>query len=316
MMVLSLLGLHFLNEEKVVSISNKTENRKIMLISENEKEDFSSLLCDSKPSKKNDNNKNSERSLWKKQSSEIVVEQTTKKVLKGQNVHLKMFPASTTKVLTALVVLDNLQNLDELQKVDKRSIGIEGSSVYLKENEKISSRNLLYGLMLRSGNDCAVELAIRTAESVEQFSKMMNETAKKCGAINSNFTNPHGLQDENHFTTAYDLAMIASKAMENETFAQIVSAKYAKVDGEEVRMWKNKNKILWQYEGGNGVKTGYTKTSGRCLVASAKRNGMQVVSVVLNHGDMWNDAQNLMNYAFENYTIESILQSYIPELQN
>ncbi len=239
--------------------------------------------------------------LKKQSRGAVVIEQSSKRVLYDEGMNEKCYPASTTKVLTALCVLENLP-LDKIITVPKEAEGVEGSSIYLKAGQKISVIDLLYGLMLRSGNDAAVTLAVATSGNIQNFADLMNETAKKCGAVNSNFVNPHGLHDEMHYTTAYDLALICAKAYENEDFCKIVSTSQAKITvDDEVRHIGNKNKLLHLYDGANGVKTGFTKKSGRCLVSGAKRDGMQVIGVVLNHSDMWNDTVRILDFAFDNY---------------
>ncbi|MDE6302172.1 MAG: D-alanyl-D-alanine carboxypeptidase, partial [Clostridia bacterium] len=236
----------------------------------------------------------------------VLIEQSTRRVLLDEDMHIKCYPASTTKVLTALVVLNNLP-LDRVVKVPKAAEGVEGSSIYLRAGQKITVEDLLFGLMLRSGNDAAVALAIETAGSVENFALMMNETATMLGAHNSHFVNPHGLHDDNHYTTAYDLAMITASAYENEDFVRIVSSKKAKITVDGVATYiGNKNKLLTLYEGANGVKTGYTKRSGRCLVGGASRDGMQLITVVFNYNDMWNDTIRMLNYGFDNYEMKPI----------
>lgn len=230
----------------------------------------------------------------------MVIEQSSKRVLYDEGMNEKCYPASTTKVLTALCVLENLP-LDKIITVPKEAEGVEGSSIYLKEGQKISVKDLLLGLMLRSGNDAAVTLAVATSGNIQNFANLMNETAKRCGADGSNFVNPHGLHDEMHYTTAYDLALICAKAYENEDFCKIVSTSKAKITvDDEARYIGNKNKLLHLYDGANGVKPVYQK-SGRCLVSGAKRSGMQVVGVVLNHSDMWNDTIRMLDFAFDNY---------------
>lgn len=250
--------------------------------------------------------------------SGVVIEQTTKRVLIDENMNERCYPASTTKVLTALVVLNNLP-LDKVIEVPKCAEGVEGSSLYLKAGQKISVEDLLYGLMMRSGNDAAVTLAVAVSGSVEEFALLMNKTAKECGAYSSNFVNPHGLQDENHYTTAYDLAVICAKAYEYDDFCRIVDCRQRKivVDGENQYI-ANKNKLLKMYDGANGVKTGYTKTSGRCLVGGAKKGGMQLISVVLNYNDMWNDTIRMLDFAFDNYEMVSIEKGELiyPSAQN
>jgi hypothetical protein len=160
---------------------------------------------------------------------------------------------------------------------------VEGSSIYLRQGEKLTIRQLLYGLMLRSGNDCAVALAVKIGGNVERFAEMMNELARKIGVEKTNFVNPHGLHDDNHYTTAFDLARISAYAMKNSVFREIVSTKNITISGVEgERVLVNKNKMLSTFAGGDGIKTGFTKRAGRCLVSSAIKNGMEVVSVVLN----------------------------------
>ena len=234
-------------------------------------------------------------------SGAVAIEATSKRVLCEENMNAKCYPASTTKVLTALVILNTLP-LDRVVTVPKQAEGVEGSSIYLHAGEKITVNDLLLGLMLRSGNDAATALAIEAAGSVDKFALLMNETAKSVGAVNSHFVNPHGLHDNDHYTTAYDLALITAAAYENEEFVRIVSTKQAKIlIDDEPHYIANKNKLLTLYEGANGVKTGYTKKSGRCLVGGAIRGGMQIITVVLNYGDMWNDTIRLLNYGFDNF---------------
>lgn len=232
--------------------------------------------------------------------SSILIDANTGRVLVSKNASEKLPIASTTKIMTALVVLDN-KDLDDKVKVKKEYVGIEGSSIYLTEDEEISIRDLLYGLMLRSGNDSATALAYEVGGSIEGFSNLMNKKAKEIGAISSNFTNPHGLHEEDHYSTAYDLAVITREAMKHLEFREIFKARTWIADRETNKHFYNKNKTLWQYEGGNGGKTGFTKVAGRCLVSTANRNGIQLISVVINDSNWFNDCYNLMDYGFENY---------------
>lgn len=236
----------------------------------------------------------------------VCIEWTSKKVLYGEGEHKKTFPASTTKILTALVVLDNLQLKEEIT-IPKEAVGVEGSSLYLKKGEVLTVEDLLYGMMLRSGNDAATALAIAVSGNINDFAKKMNEKAKQCGAKNSNFVNPHGLHDKEHYSTAYDLALITAEGMKHPYFREIIMSQKARIgNGESARVIANKNKMLWLYDGANGVKTGYTKNSGRCLVSSAKRDGMQLIAVVLNHGDMWGDSMNILDYGFNNFAMVDV----------
>ena len=233
----------------------------------------------------------------------VVMEQSSGRILfqKDANLHLPM--ASTTKIITALTVLNNA-NLDDVVTIPSQACGIEGSSVYLRPGEKLTVKELLYGLMLRSGNDCAVALALHVGGSVGNFAQMMNNTAKNLGCFDSNFVNPHGLHDDNHYTSARDLATITCNALQNSDFAQIVAIKSFKIanDGYDYpRVLVNKNKLLSTFDDADGVKTGYTKKAGRCFVGSATRNGMQVVVVVLNCGPMFEETAQMLNFAFANY---------------
>lgn len=232
--------------------------------------------------------------------AECVVEVSSKRILSGKNQTAPLPMASTTKVLTACIVLEDC-DLDEVIAVPAEGAGIEGSSVYLKAGEEISVRDLLYGLMLRSGNDCAVTLALHHSGSIERFAQVMNERAAAMGAENSAFVNPHGLPHPGHKTTARDLAVIAAHAMENPTFCEIVSTKRY-----EPRGYKNKNKMLYNYDGAIGVKTGFTTEAGRCLVTSAERDGMKVVSVVLNSPQMYERSAELLDCAFTNYRMTTL----------
>ncbi len=236
--------------------------------------------------------------------AECVIELESNRVLYSINEDAKLPMASTTKILTALTVIENF-DINKTICVKKSSTNIEGSSIYLREGEHLTVKELLYGLMLRSGNDCAECLAESLTDRAN-FIQLMNKTAKDCGAKNSNFTNPHGLHDENHYTTAYDLCLITAKALKNEVFKEIVSTKKINVSNEGYeydRVLLNKNKMLSLYEGANGVKTGFTKKAGRCLVSSAKRGNMTVITAVLNSPQMWERSMELLNYSFNNFTL-------------
>ena len=235
--------------------------------------------------------------------SAILIEASTGRVLFEQNAFEQKPMASTTKIMTALLAIENC-NLDETVVVGPNASGVEGSSIWLSQGERISLLDMLFGLMLASGNDAAVAIAEHTAGSVEAFVEMMNEKAKDIGAYNTHFVNPNGLPADDHYTTAYDLALISAYAMKLDVFREIVKTQYKTIpwEGHEWdRVVKNKNKILWNYEGGNGIKTGYTKNAGRCLAAAAQRDGMQLISVVLDAPDMFEDCMDLLSYGFENY---------------
>lgn len=242
--------------------------------------------------------------------SAIVIEATTGRVLYEKNAFEKLPMASTTKIMTAILTIENC-NLDETVVVGKNASGIEGSSIWLSVGEKMKVSELLFGMMLASGNDAAMALAEHVAGTKEEFAAMMNAKAKELGAYNTNFVNPNGLPDDNHYTTAYDLALISAYAMSLPYFCEVVKTQYKTLpwEGHEWdRVVKNKNKILWQYEGGNGIKTGYTKAAGRCLCAAANRENMQLVSVVLNASDMFNDSMKMLDNVFDGYDNMCILE--------
>ena len=244
--------------------------------------------------------------------SAFVFDADSGRVFYSKNADAKRAMASTTKIATAITVIDNCKDLDAEVKIDKRAVGIEGTSIYLREGEVLTVRELLYGLMLRSGNDAAVALAIYTAGSVDEFATLMNKTAEKAGAENTNFANPHGLDNENHYTTARDLAKITAYALNNEDFAQIVSTKNIKIPSKEegYRFLSNKNRLLSSLEGCIGVKTGYTSKAGRCLVSAAERDGLRVVCVVLNCGPMFEESAAMINAVYQKYKSYEILEPY------
>ncbi|MBE0068125.1 D-alanyl-D-alanine carboxypeptidase family protein [Thermoanaerobacterium thermosaccharolyticum] len=236
----------------------------------------------------------------------IVMDQKSGRVLYEKNINEKLPMASTTKIMTLLLALE-YGNLNDIVTVSKRAASVGGSSIWLAPGEKLSLIDLLYGLMLNSGNDAATAIAEHIGGSVEKFAEMMNKKAKDIGAYNTNFVTPSGLDIgiNDHYTTAYDLALITRYAFNNYSkFAEIVSTKEKTIpwSGRDYdRYLRNKNKMLWQYEGGDGVKTGFTNKAGRCLVASATRDGHRLISVVLNSGPMWEDSQKILDYSFEKY---------------
>ncbi len=234
---------------------------------------------------------------------ECVMELNSRRVLYESHGDMRLPMASTTKIVTAATVLAAVTDLQESISIPAEAVGIEGSSVYLQEGQSYTVEELLYGLMLRSGNDCAVALALHSAGSVGEFSARMNETAQKAGALNSNFKNPHGLPCDGHYTTARDLTGITCYAMQNATFRKIIATRYY-----EPRGWKNKNKMLYQFEGACGVKTGYTKAAGRCLVSAAEREGMTLVCTVLGCPLTYERSTTLLNDCFRGYSYQSLLQ--------
>ncbi len=241
--------------------------------------------------------------------SAILIEAETGKVLYAHNAHERLPMASTTKIMTALVALEQ-GNMADIVTADASAYGTEGSSIYLHLEEEISLKDLLYGLMLSSGNDAAVAIAVHIGGGTQDFADIMNKKAIELGAYNTNFVTPNGLHHEQHYTTAYDLARITAAAMRNPIFREIVSTEYYRAEtGEIARTFKNKNRILWEYAGGTGVKTGYTKAAGRCLVFSAENNGMELIGVVLNCPDMFADAEKMLDYGFENYETVTMIRA-------
>ncbi|MDD3224925.1 MAG: D-alanyl-D-alanine carboxypeptidase [Clostridium sp.] len=238
--------------------------------------------------------------------SAIAMDSETRRVLFEKNANTIMPMASTTKIMTALVAI-KYGNLDKKVTISKKSASIRGSTVGYKEGEKITIRELLYGLLFRSGNDAAIAIAESIGKDVKGFAKIMNEYAFEIGAENSHFESPHGLDSENHYCTAYDLALITSVAKDNSVFNEIVSTK--DVDGAKMgftRSYRNINKILYRIKGANGVKTGYTGKAGKCLVSSVNIEGHDVIFVVLNCTPRWKETEKLYNYVVKNYSYKKV----------
>lgn len=238
-----------------------------------------------------------------------VLEMTTGRVLFEHDMHRRLPMASTTKVMTALLAIER-GDLSAPVTCSKNAFGVPGTSIYLAEGETLTLEEMLLGLMLSSGNDAAVAIAEHIGGSVAGFAGMMNERAAEIGAVNTHFANPHGLPDDTHFTCAYDLALIAREAMANDTFRRIVSTQRATIPWEGRsygRQLHNKNRLLSDYPGATGVKTGFTSRAGRCLVFGAQRGGMELVGVVLGCSDWFDEAERLMDGCFETYTMTRML---------
>ena len=235
----------------------------------------------------------------------VLTDGETGKILYEKSADEKAYPASTTKIMTALVTLENLEKYDspitQTVEVPAEAAGVEGSSLYLAAGEKISIEDLLYGLMLVSGNDAATALACIIGGTQENFVSMMNDKAAELHCSSTHFTNPSGLFDEDHYTTARDMAVIAREAMKDPTFRKIVAAKDHKAQrtDSDYLTFHNKNKTIFQYDGGTGIKIGYTQASGRTLVASAERDGRSMICVVMSAPDWFQDAYKLMDYGFD-----------------
>lgn len=235
--------------------------------------------------------------------SAILMEARERTVLYQQNAFVRMPMASTTKIMTAIVAIES-GNVKRTVSVPLAATGIEGSSIYLYPEERLTVEELLYALLLESANDAAAALAIAVAGSVDAFADRMNAKADELGLTATHFVNPHGLDHENHYTTAYDLALITAYALENETFRAICATvkKTISLKGDEgTRVLVNHNKLLTRYEGAIGVKTGFTKKSGRCLVSAAERDGLTLIAVTLSAPDDWKDHSALLDFGFTRY---------------
>jgi len=250
--------------------------------------------------------------LFSSAKSAVVLETSSNRKLFALNENQKLPMASTTKILTAITAIENCQDLDEKFEISKKAVGIPGTSLYLREGDIYSTRDLLYALMLISGNDCSVAIAEHISGSTSEFVTLMNETAKKIGAKNSHFANTHGLDADGHYTTAYDLAKITAYALENPVFKEIVSTKNTRIENGigEYRYLKNKNKLLSTLEGCVGVKTGYTDDAGRCLVSAIEKDGMTIVCVVLNCRPMFEESATLLKECSESYKLYDLTEFY------
>ena len=234
-----------------------------------------------------------------------VLDAVSGRALFARNADERSLIASTTKIMTALIVCEQCNVLDRM-RIPKEAVGIEGSSMYLKEGEVLTLQELLYGLMLSSGNDAAVALAIYCGGTVEGFAELMNDKARILDLSGTHFENPNGLDSPGHYSTARDLAVLAAYAMKNPVFYKTVSAKNVKV-GE--RYLTNHNKLLWRLEGADGVKTGFTKAAGRILVSSATRQGRRIIGVTIDAPDDWNDHCQLLNDGFSRYQDRLIVEA-------
>jgi len=240
----------------------------------------------------------------------ILIDGKSGQVLCGNDINSKLYPASTTKILTTIIALE-ISNLKDEVTISKNVPLVEGTKVYLREGEKVTLEELLNAAMVHSANDAALAIAEHISGSQEKFAKLMNEKAKEIGAKNSNFVNPHGLTDEKHVSTAYDLALIAKYAMQNAKFRELAGKKYYDWNGEEwqTRLY-NINEFLSKMEGSTGIKSGYTKDAKNTLVASAKRDNQELICVILGSkgGTIWDDAKELLSYGFNNFQSLSLTE--------
>lgn len=236
--------------------------------------------------------------------SAVVIDALTGQVLYGKNMHVRRPPASTTKIVTTILALE-LGNLQDKVTASKRAASQEGSSIWLTTGEVLTLEEMLYGIMLSSGNDASVAVAEYIAGSVEEFAVLMNRKSQEIGALNSTFKNPNGLPHNEHLTTAYDLAMIMRYGMQNPMFRKLNATQVKEISwpgNTWNRVLHNHNKLLKMYEGCDGGKTGYTKAAGRCLISTATRNGRRVITIVLHADALWEDSTTLLDYGLDQFT--------------
>ncbi|MEH7744463.1 D-alanyl-D-alanine carboxypeptidase family protein [Neobacillus drentensis] len=243
-------------------------------------------------------------------ASAVLIEQKSGRILYEKDAHTKRRIASITKIMTAKLAIES-GKMNEYVKVSEQATRAEGSSVYLKPGEKIKLKDLVYGLMLRSGNDTAVAIAEYVGGSVEGFAYLMNQKAKQIGMLNTHFSNPHGLDDhENHYSTAYDMAVLMRYAMQDKTFKKISGTKVYRAQNPTEdwdRVWKNKNRLLTKYKYTTGGKTGYTKRAKRTLVTTATKGDMSLIAVTLNGPDDWNDHISMYESGFKGFDMAEVL---------
>ena len=242
----------------------------------------------------------------------VVLEGNTNTILYEKNKDDRLPMASTTKLVTAILAIENCENLDEEISVSDKAIGIEGTSIYLKQGESLTMRELLYGLILASGNDCAVAIAEHLGGE-EYFVSMMNDFANSLNLTNTHFDNPHGLDSDSHYTSAYDLAVMTSYALNNDFFVELIGTKRMVIDASDIyqaRYLKNKDRLLFSEENCVGGKTGFTDNAGRCLVNVHDENNMKIISVVLNCQPMFDECQRLTNLALEEYCMKEFISPY------
>ncbi|WP_050615601.1 D-alanyl-D-alanine carboxypeptidase family protein [Bacillus testis] len=250
----------------------------------------------------------------------VLMEQKSGRVLFEKKAHQRKRIASITKIMTAIIAIES-GKLNDTVSISEQAVRAEGSSLFLKPGQKMKLEDLVYGLMLRSGNDAATAIAEHVGGSVEGFALLMNQKAEELGMKDSSFTNPHGLDNtENHYSSAYDMALLTRYAMDNRTYAKIAGTKIHRAPNTEEAWdysWKNKNKMLTLYKYSTGGKTGFTKLARRTLVSTAQKDGMDLIAVTLNDGDDWKDHMNLFEYGFKQYTLTQVLRpGYVKGIQS
>lgn len=268
---------------------------------------FSQVLCISVNAKSKDNT-----NFRVNARSAIALDKESGTVLYEQNAYEIVPMASTTKILTSLIAIEQ-GNLDKKVTISKKAASVRGSTVGYKENEEIVLKELIFGLMFKSGNDAAIAIAEELGGSTEGFAEIMNHYARGIGILDSHFESPHGLDSSQHYSSAYDLAILTSKGMDYDLFREIVGTKQiVKEKYNFTKDYNNINKILWKIPGANGVKTGYTGQAGKCLVSSINNNGKDVIIVVLNCPDRWNVTEKIYQHvlekvAFGSHTVKELI---------
>jgi len=247
------------------------------------------------------------QSMWDVSAhNAILIDKESGRILYEKNPHEQTLIASLTKVMTAVIAIE-YGDLNDVVSASNRAIYTSGSSIYLQKNEKMTLEDLLYGLMLRSGNDASIAIAEHVGGSVEGFVFLMNEKAKYLGLSNTHFANPHGLDEPKHYSSAYDVAKLMQYAMDNEKFQQVAGAISYQSDNRSYK-WNNKNKLLSKlYEHCTGGKTGFTKKAGRTLVSSAEKDGLHLIAVTLNASDDWNDHISMYEWGFEKFEPKKLI---------
>ncbi len=240
-------------------------------------------------------------SFCKDAGAAVLIDAKSGAVLYQKNAHKRLPMASTTKIMTALAVIEK-SSLSDVVTVSSSAANTEGSSIYLEAGEKITVKDLLYGLLLESGNDAATALAEGVFGSAEECCNYINGRCHEMGLVNTSFSNPHGLDNDNHYTTAYELALITKYALKNDSFRQIVSTKSYVTEGVKKRYFSNHNRLLNSFDGAIGVKTGYTSKAGRCLVSAASRDGEEYIAVTLNDSLDWQNHKDMLTFAFDNFS--------------
>jgi serine-type D-Ala-D-Ala carboxypeptidase (penicillin-binding protein 5/6) len=249
----------------------------------------------------------------------VLMDAATGKILYQKEPDLRLPPASTTKVITAILTLESGRSFQETLPVSKEATRVPASKLYLRPGQSVSIQELLYGIMLASANDASMVLAEGIAGSVERFAELMTKKAHDIGATNSNFTNPHGLTAADHYSSAKDLAIIFRYAMKNATFREIVQTKFSSVSTTAVLRKKvvprrisvrNHNRLLWNFDGALGGKTGYTHAAQKCFVGAVQRNGTTLIVAILGARDQWGDTKHLLEYGFDNF--ESLKAPSLP----